>query len=82
MNFRTLSTGCPNRILINTGEVRVHCKALVGQPNGSLCTAENCAALHMADLLVNELRAEVMTILEGKVEEKKNALQSDENVVS
>lgn len=66
MQFKTLRVGCPNRIIINTGETRSHCKALLGQPNGSLCKADNCAALHMADLLINELRAELYDVLKEK----------------
>ena len=48
--------GCPWRSTVRDSFV---CKALIGQPNGSICKAENCAALYMADLLMNELKAEI-----------------------
>ena len=82
MEFRTLRTGCPNRIIINTGEARSHCKALIGQPNGSLCVRENCAAMYIAELLINELRSEVLSLLEELGEKKQYAIQSKKNMVS
>lgn len=65
MTPQMMARGCPNRIL---GRHRYHCKGLVGQPNGTLCEPENCAALHIADLLVSELREEMFKILGGKDE--------------
>lgn len=60
-----IALGCPNRV---RGRYRFHCKALLGQPNGTICDPENCAALHIADLLFNELKAEMYEILGGKDE--------------
>jgi len=57
-----LALGCPNRV---KQRHRFHCKALIGQPNGTLCSPDNCAAIHMADLMVNELRAEIYDMLGG-----------------
>jgi hypothetical protein len=59
MNFEVMRRGCPNFIIINTGQTKGCCKALLGQPNDVECKPENCAALYIADLMLNELRAEI-----------------------
>jgi len=56
MDHETITKGCPWRVKARR---RWHCKALVGQPNGSLCAKSNCAGLHIADLLIKELREEL-----------------------
>ena len=56
-----MALGCPNRVQVRGSYC---CKALVDQPNGTACDPENCAALHIADLLVNDLRAEIYSALE------------------
>lgn len=60
MNHRMMARGCPWRVM---HRFRWHCKSLNGQPNGSLCEETNCAGLHIADIMVNELRAEIYKIL-------------------
>ena len=66
MTPQMMARGCPNRVFARH---RYHCKALIGQPNGTLCQPENCAALHIADLLVSELREEMFKILGGMEDE-------------
>lgn len=56
-----MALGCPNRVRARGS---YYCKALVDQPNGWDCDPENCAALYIADLLVNDLRAEIYSVLE------------------
>jgi hypothetical protein len=72
INFKTIRAGCPHRVVLNTGKAQSHCRVLLGHPSGSRCKPENCAALYVADLLINELRAEVMTLLKGRKENVKN----------
>ena len=57
MDFKTMARGCPWRV-----DVRGfwHCKALTGQPNNPSCDVNNCAGLYIADLMFNELRAELL----------------------
>ena len=73
MTAKQMAAGCPNRI---RARHRYHCKGLVGQPNGTVCDPENCAALYMADLLVNELRAEIYEMLGGTHEHAKSTAAS------
>ena len=70
---KQIMLGCPNLIEVRD---QLHCKALVGQPNGSLCDPKNCAALHIADLLINELREEIYSVLGGKDENAKGTAAS------
>lgn len=48
-----IMTSCPWRKLARHDFI---CKALIGQPNGSMCKAENCAMLYMAGLLLDEIQ--------------------------
>ena len=73
MTPEMMARGCPNRTFCRN---RYHCKGLIGQPNGTLCEPENCAALHIADLLVSELREEIFKILGGKDEHTTGAKAS------
>jgi len=60
MEHKTMARGCPWRVM---GRHRWHCKALVGQPNGALCDGTNCGGLYIADLLINELRVELLDVI-------------------
>lgn len=55
MDHEMIARGCPWRILSRFDWV---CKALLDQPHGCFCCAENCAPLHIADLLINDRREE------------------------
>lgn len=73
MNHEMIARGCPWRIMIRHSW---HCKALTGQPNGSCCAEMNCAGMHIADILINELRAEIYKILGEKNENATNTAAS------
>lgn len=60
MEHKTIASSCPWKIM-SRGDW--HCKALTGQPNGSRCDKSNCACLHIAGLLVNDLRVELIGII-------------------
>ena len=60
MNHKTMARGCPWRVMCRH---RWHCKALLGQPNKSLCDESNCGGLHIADILISELREEIHKML-------------------
>ncbi len=66
MDHKTMARGCPWKVM---GRRKWHCKALVGQPNGSHCDESNCGGLHIADLLISEFREEVYKILGGDHED-------------
>lgn len=66
MEHKTIARGCPWRV---TSRGQWHCKALMGQPNGSQCDESNCGGLHIADLLINEFREEVYKMLGGDHED-------------
>ena len=62
MDPKDMAYGCPNRVAVRDGYC---CKALLGQPNKAECDPENCASLYIADLMVNDLRAEMFAMFEN-----------------
>ncbi|MGD9158323.1 MAG: hypothetical protein PVG39_07965 [Desulfobacteraceae bacterium] len=71
MNIDTMIRGCPWGVVIRD---EVHCKALVGQPNGSKCLGHKCAAIYMAELMLNI----VMNRLEAKSVNTPSAKEASE----
>ena len=61
MNHKTIASGCPGRVMVRDSWC---CKALLGQPSGDKCGADNCLGLHIADLLMNELRNDILRKIE------------------
>ncbi len=53
MDHKTIARACPWKVALRGSW---YCKALVDQPNGRHCREHNCAAWHIANLLINELR--------------------------
>ena len=51
MNHETIALNCPWKVM-SRGDWR--CKALADQPNGTYCTALNCAPLHIANMFIND----------------------------
>jgi hypothetical protein len=56
MNHKIIARGCPWRVMARNEWM---CKALIGQPNCCQCHESNCAGLHIADLLLNEILAKL-----------------------
>jgi len=56
VDYKTIARSCPWRVMTRR---RWRCKALVNQPNGALCDETNCGGLHIAELLIKELREEL-----------------------
>jgi len=56
MDHKTMSRHCPWRVVLRESW---YCKALVGQPNEAHCCESNCACLHIANILVQEVKEEL-----------------------
>lgn len=57
MDHKTMARGCPWRVMIR---YEWGCRALLNCANDYRCSEMNCGALYIADLLINELRAEIL----------------------
>lgn len=51
MNFEDLASKCKWRI---SARCEAHCKACMGQPNGTECKKENCAPYYFAVAIANQ----------------------------
>jgi hypothetical protein len=66
-----VAKSCPWRVMARD---KWMCKPLIGQPNGALCnTDSNCACLYITELIVNEMMARVVKMLDDRKEMNEGA---------